>query len=121
MAEKPRKGGLKWYPLCLKAGDHLIPLDNIQHVVIGSIEQAEVEIVTHAGVSYTALGFDALEAVMIFKPSALEGRRLRWKKGAWAFHNIFGHPVMQFLAWIGLGRLAVKLHDATTPTPRGFR
>ncbi len=112
---------MNWKPLCLKAGDNLIPFHLIKRIDIGSIEQAEVQIVTHDGDSYKAMGLDAIEAIWAFKPSAVEGRRLKWRKGAWAFHNVVGHPLMQFLAWIGMGRLAIILHDATTPVPRGFR
>jgi hypothetical protein len=110
-----------WRPLALKAGDQLIPLHHIKRIDIGSIEHAEVDIVTNDGETFKAMGFDAIEAIWAFKPSAVEGRRLKWKKGAWAFHNIVGHPLMQFLAWVGLTRLAVVLHDATTPVPRAFR
>jgi len=110
-----------WRPLALKAGNHLIPLDLVKHIDITNIEQSEVSIVTTDGETFKAMGFDAIEAVMVFKPSALEGRRLRWQKGAWAFHNLVAHPLLQVLAWLGFKKTAVWLHDATTPTPRGFR
>lgn len=112
---------MAWKPLALAAGERLIPLVNIKHVEIGSIEREEAVIVTHDGTRYTAYGFDALEAVMAIKPSALEGRRLKWKKHAWAFHNLVAHPGLQLLAWLGFKRQAIWLHDVTTPFPRGFK
>lgn len=102
----------------IKAGNILIPLEDIKRLEIPNIEQEEAVIVTYDGTSYVAKGFDAIEAVMLTKPSALEGRRLKWKKGAWAFHNLVGHPLMQILAWCGFKRTAIWLHDVTTPRPR---
>lgn len=110
-----------WMPLALKAGDDLIPMRLVTGIDIEQIEREEVTIHTEDGRSFVARGFDAIEAIMAFKPSALEGRRLKWNKGAWAFHNLVAHPLMQCLAWIGLTRWAVVLHDATTPMPRGFK
>ncbi len=108
-------------PLVLKAGNDLIPFRDVARVDIAQIEEEVVNIYTHGGSSYCAQGFDAIEAIMILRPSAMEGQRLRWKKHAWAFHNIVGHPLMQFMAWMGLGRAAVRFHDWTTPRPRGGR
>lgn len=108
-------------PLVLKAGNLLIPFREVKSVDITAIEEAKAEITTYNGEKHVASGFDAIEAVMALKPSAMEGRRLRWKKGAWAFHNLVGHPVMQILAWLGFKRSAIWVHDATTPTPRGPR
>lgn len=101
----------------IKAGNDLIPIERIKRVYIGDVEQQMVEIYTDDEL-FIAHGFDAIEAVMLLKPSALEGRRLKWKKGAWAFHNLVGHPVMQVLAWFGFYRQAIRVHDWTTPAPR---
>lgn len=103
----------------LKAGDDLIPMENIERISIADIEHEIVRIETKTGMVYEARGFDAIEAVMALKPSALEGRRLRWHKHAWAFHNMIGHPVMQIMAWLGFKKAAIRFHDYTTPTPRG--
>lgn len=105
----------------LKAQNDLIPINEVRRVDIARLEQGEVDIHTFEGITYTALGFDAIEAVWVMKPSALEGRRLKWKKGAWAFHNVVAHPLVQVLAWFGMTRRAVWLHDITTPKPRGFK
>jgi len=65
----------------------------------------------------TVRDFAALELVWTLKPSALEGKRFKWYKHTWAFHNLIGHPLMQILAWCGLHRHAMWIHDATTPRP----
>lgn len=121
LAEERRERRERRRPLALAAGDTLIPLHQVRYVEIGSIEEEHVRIYTISGGVFDAYGFDAIEAVMLMKPSALEGRRLLWKKNAWAFHNFVGHPVVQILAWFGFKKQAVRFHDFTTPTPRGFR
>lgn len=103
--------------MMVKAGNDLIPVDHIKRVDISDVEHERVVIWTKER-QYIAEGFDAIEAVMVLKPSALEGRRIKWPKGAWAFHNIVGHPLMQVMAWLGYGRAAVRFHDWTTPRPR---
>jgi hypothetical protein len=108
-------------PIVLKAQDDLIPLYSIQRIDIERLENGEVDIITYDGTTHTARGFDAIEAVWAIKPSAMEGRRLKWKKGAWAFHNLVAHPLMQLLAWCGMTRRAIWLHDVTTPYPQGFK
>lgn len=105
-------------PLVIKAGDRLIPFWRVREVQIAEIEDAVVDVVTLDGEVFRASGTDAIEAVMLIKPSALEGRRLKWKRHAWAIHNLVGHPLMQILAWVGLKRAAIRIHDLTTPTPR---
>lgn len=108
-------------PLVLKAGNTLIPFWDIRTIDIARLEIGEVEIVTYMEERFVATGFDAIEAVYAVKPSAMEGRRLRWQRHAWAFHNVIAHPVVQLLAWCGLKRWAVRFHDYTTPKPRDFR
>lgn len=108
-------------PLALKAGENIIPIGEVKRLDITQIEHGSVSVFTHDGTEYEARGFDAIEAVMVLKPSALEGRRMRWQRHAWAFHNIIAHPVVQILAWLGLKRAAVRFHDYTTPRPRGTR
>lgn len=108
-------------PLVLKAGNLLIPFMDVGHIDLDGIERGSVLIVMKDGAVHEARGFDALEAVMAVKPSAVEGVRLRWKPHAWAFHNVVAHPLVQILAWCGFKRAAVRFHDWTTPAPRGFR
>lgn len=108
-------------PLAIKAGHLLLPFDDVRHVDVSEIETGSVSIVMKNGDVHEARGFDAIEAVMAVKPSAVEGLRLRWRPHAWAFHNLVAHPVVQVLAWCGCKRAAVRFHDWTTPAPRGFR
>jgi hypothetical protein len=109
-------------PLSIKAGNKLVLVDEVHDIDITDIEQEVVKITLYDGTVYEAHGFDAIEAIWVFgKPSALEGRRLKWKQGAWAFHNLVGHPVVQILAWCGFKHEAVRFHDWTTPKPRGFK
>lgn len=102
----------------IKAGEALIPVWTIKSIDISLIEKEMVSIKTDDGVIYRAWGFDAIEAVMLVKPSALEGRRLKWRSNAWAFHNFIAHPVMQIMVWLGMKKRAIKFHDKTTPRPR---
>lgn len=101
----------------LTAGDEIIPIHAIESVDIASVEEERV-LIRHNGRVTEARGFDAMEAVMTLKPSALEGRRLKWPKHMWALHNLVGHPVMQLLAFMHLYQAAMWVHDATVPAPR---
>lgn len=103
--------------MMIKAGNTLIAVDQVKLVKF-SDDLSWAAILDRDGNSYRAHGNDAIEAVMLLKPSALEGKRLRWVKNAWAFHNLVGHPVMQILAWLRLYKAAIRFHDWTTPAPR---
>lgn len=104
----------------IKAGDRIIPVSRVRSIDISRIEDGMVAVHTDDGM-FGAYGFDAIEIIMAMKPSALEGRRLKWRRHAWAFHNICAHPIVQCLAWFGFKKAAIRFHDYTTPTPRGFR
>lgn len=104
----------------IKAGDIMLPVRDIDSVDISRIEQGVVTVVTRSR-KFEASDFDAFEIVMLLQPSALEGRRLEWVKNAWAFHNLVAHPVMQIMVWLGFKKMAIRLHDATVPKPRGIR
>ncbi len=109
-------------PLALKAGASLIPWENVDFVDAAGLEHGSVIIGTKSGGAHMAYGLDAVEAVMLMKPSATEGKRgLRWRSGAWAWHNIGGHVGTQLLAWLGCKRWAVRWHDYTVPKPVGFK
>jgi hypothetical protein len=104
----------------IKAGDIMLPVRDIDSIDISRIEQGMVTVAAR-GQRYNAHDFDAFEIVMLLQPSALEGRRLKWAKNAWAFHNLIAHPVMQIMVWLGFKKLAIRLHDATVPKPAGTR
>lgn len=104
----------------IKAGDFLIPVSAIERADISRIENGVIDIF-HDGCKTRLEGFDALEAALLLTPSALEGKRLRWLKNAWAFHNLVAHPLMQILVWLGFRKAALRLHDATVPRPVGLK
>lgn len=63
----------------------------------------------------------AVDVLMRLCPKVFEGRRLRYVRHAWAVHNLIGHPLLQVCAWLGMTKLGLRIHDATTPRPRGVR
>lgn len=103
-------------PLLLRAGTSLIAADAIVRVDGAALGASGVLWVhDRDGQCYRLDGADAIEAVLLLKPSLTEGLRLKWQKRAWAVHNLIGHPGMQLLAWIGLPKLGLALHEATIP------
>lgn len=102
------------------APNRLIPIDRIRFVDTAELDQLRVRVVTDDGES-TLTGTYAIEVLMVLKPSALEGRRFRWIRHAWALHNLIAHPLMQLCAFAGRAKLGVRLHDATVPRPLGPR
>jgi hypothetical protein len=90
----------------VRADHSLIAIDRIRSIDTSNIER--LEIVIHHDDGHDV----ASEA------NALEGRRLRWAKHAWAIHNLVGHPLLQICAWAGQVKLGLKIHDATVPRPR---
>lgn len=105
----------------IKAGNILVPLCDVEDIDIADIERGSLRVTYGGGKTAKAQDFDAFEIVMLLHPAALEGRRLRWEKNAWAFHNLVAHPLMQILVWLGFRRLAIRLHDATVPRPTDLR
>lgn len=104
----------------VKAGDTIIRLADIKSIDMKEIERGLLY-VTHQGGGTEARDFDAFEILMLLHPAALEGRRLRWAKNAWAFHNLVAHPLMQVMVWLGFKKRAIWLHDITVPKPLGLR
>jgi hypothetical protein len=112
----------------------LIPVDKIDYVDIDHLPEEGFIDVRHDGQVSRISGFFAIEAVMLLKPGALEGKRMRWQKRAWLMHNLVAHPLMQIMALAAevtrpvspsasqkLYRAAMRLHDETVPAPIGFR
>jgi len=100
----------------VRAGQRLIAVGAIRSADFSDVESLRV-IIVHAEGTDVAEGIHAIEALMELKPSALEGRRLKWAKRAWVIHNLIGHPLMQVLALLRLHRQALRVHDATVPRP----
>ena len=100
----------------IRAGDSLIALAAVTGADVSEIDRLRLTI-HHGDGSTLIAGPDAIEALMLIKPSALEGRRLRWVRHAWAVHNLIGHPLMQLFSFFGRHHLAIRIHDATVPRP----
>jgi hypothetical protein len=60
-------------PIFIKAQDELIPIELVKLASGKHLEEGVLDIQTWDGVWYHAYGFDAVEAMMILKPSYLEG------------------------------------------------
>ena len=103
------------------AGNLVIARRNVLAIDTSDLEDLRVVISTLSHGDVEVFGIQAIEAVMLLKPSALESRRLRWIKNAWAVHNLVGHPLMQVAAFFGFYRIAMAIHDTTVPKPRGKR
>ena len=101
----------------IRAGDRLLPVAGVRYVDCSKLTNHKI-VVEHGEGTFILVGADAIDAVMLLKPSAFEGRRLRWVKHAWSAHNMLGHPLMQVLAWLGRPRLGVWVHEVTTPRPQ---
>lgn len=99
----------------LKTDTAVVALDDISSIDCTRIEELIVIVVTKQGLSFEATNLNALELLMQTRPSALEGKRLKAAKFAWAIHNLFAHPIMQILAFFKLYRWAFWVHDVTVP------
>lgn len=99
-----------------RAGLYLYRLEDVVSVDTTRLEKYEVT-ARLKDRDLVLSGPDAIELVLLLKPSALEGRRLRWVRRAWSTHNLIGHPLMQLLAWAGRPRWGLWVHDITTPKP----
>jgi hypothetical protein len=99
-------------------GNIILPVSHITSVNLDDLEKTGCAIVTLVDERVLRLSIvDSYDLVMQIKPSALEGKRLKWLKNKWLIHNVIGHPVMQLLAFFGFGKLGIKIHEATIPTP----
>jgi hypothetical protein len=102
------------------AGKVIIKASEIKQIDISEVERLRIEIEYGGGVVIVE-GIQVIEILMVLKPSVLENKRLRWVRGAWAVHNLVGHPVMQILAFMGRYRMAMRVHDWTVPRPKGIK
>lgn len=104
----------------IQLGAHrVVQMDDIRSLDCSRLEQLEVVVVLRLGERIELRDQQALDVVMAVKPSAVEGKRFRFAKQAWAFHNLVAHPGLQLLSWFGLHKLGFKLHDLTIPRPLG--
>lgn len=89
----------------------------IRFIDLRQIDQQVAIVHTMWNGAHKVTGFAAMELVWMLKPGAVEGHRLKWKKNAWALHNLLAHPVMQLLAFCGFYKKAMYVHDSTVPKP----
>jgi hypothetical protein len=95
----------------------LVHRDKVSYIDLTRVGEAHL-VIHYEGKSEEVTGIQAIEILMQLRPSALEGHRMRWVKGAWILHNVVAHPVMQLLALFKLYGPAMWLHDATVPKPK---
>jgi hypothetical protein len=107
------------HKLFVLANNLVVRADTIEHVDISEIEKLKIVLHHSSNKRTTVTGIQAIEILMALKPSALENRRLKWKKYAWTLHNMIGHPVMQILAFFRMYDYAMMIHDKTVPKPIG--
>ena len=106
----------------VRVGDKIVLVSDIKSVEISQLITEIVEVELKDGTKDHLMGFAALELVWLLKPSALEGNPgIKWKKHMWAIHNLFGHPVLQLLAWVNQYKWAIWIHDITVPKPIGYK
>ncbi len=103
----------------IRLGETLVPLSRVVEIDasrLASDGQLTVKLEGQAR-SVAVSGGQAVDLVMRFDPSFFEGRRFRFVRSSWAFHNLVAHPLLQLLAWAGHTRAGLLVHDATIPTP----
>lgn len=104
-------------------GNQVYPISRILKIDCGNIEELSIEVYVSYPDALEAIekvsveGINAIDLLLLVKPSALEGRHLRFIRHSWFIHNMFGHPLMQILAVLGLRKWAMWMHEATVPRP----
>jgi hypothetical protein len=104
----------------IRSCDRLIHADSIRWIDLAALEAGTI-VVHHDDRRTVISGSAAIEALLVLRPSALEGKRLRWVRRAWMLHNLVGHPLLMLLALVGRVDLGLRVHEATVPRPLGFR
>ncbi len=100
--------------------DRLVNINAISCIDMQEAGQLKLQ-VYFDGIQAEVTGLRAIDLLLLLKPSALEGKNLRWAKNAWMLHNFVAHPVMQLLALCKLPKLGLWLHDSTVPRPFGAK
>jgi hypothetical protein len=105
-----------------RAGDSIFAVAAVRQMDLSEFERKGwLWIRLDDGSTHKLDGVPALEALMRIFPAAVEGARFRFRRHAWAFHNLVAHPLLQLLVWIGKPQLGMKIHDGTVPTPTILR
>lgn len=107
--------------------DHIVMTDNsiIRLERITGLDLCEFEKYGHiwiwgGDISQSIVsGFKAQELIWLMKPGYLEGlSKIKYHKYAWAIHNLIAHPLLQLLAFVGLTKWGMWIHDQTVPKPK---
>lgn len=106
----------KGSPAFIRSRDRVINAATIRWIDTHDLEAGMI-IVHHDDEATEITGSMAVEAIMLLRPSALEGKRMKWVRRAWMRHNLIGHPLLMLLALVGRVDLGLKVHEATVPRP----
>lgn len=109
----------------VKMDQSIINIEDISSIDLSHLE-SDLKVIVRcksgentSPIEHIATNLNAIELLMQIRPSALEGRKLRWAKNKWILHNLVAHPVMQILALFKFYKLAIRVHDDTVPKPIG--
>ncbi len=96
----------------------VINSDDIKCIVYADFaKDGWIRVESKDGESFLVEGPEAFNLMMRLCPDALEGELVKYKRHAWAIHNLIGHPLMQIFSWLHLTEVGLKIHDATVPNP----
>ena len=101
----------------IKTDSDIISKDNIGSIDCSNIETLSVILTTKQNEKFLATNLNAIELLLSTKPSAFEGKKLKWAKFMWIIHNVFAHPFMQIFALFKMYKFAFWIHDVTVPKP----
>jgi hypothetical protein len=103
-------------------GNQCTRVDEVHHVDVGRLElEGKIYVAFLGGGGFHLDGIEAIDFLVDNAPFMLEGRRMRWRRWDWAFHNLVAHPLMQVLAFCRLSKWAMAVHDCTIPRPMGIK
>ena len=106
----------------VKLDNSIINVNIIKSIDLTELNNQYICVTLNDNTTHIVSGFFALELIWQIKPSALEGNNfIKWKRHVWNIHNLFGHPLMQILAWFKSYTLAIWIHDVTIPKPIKFK
>jgi hypothetical protein len=103
----------------LRCDNLVFPIQELAFLDYSRVEELIVTGELTSGKTFIATDIHAIELIMAVKPSVLEGRKLKWARHVWSFHNLVAHPLMQILAFLRFYNAAFWLHDVTVPKPTG--
>ena len=103
-------------PCFIRSRDRIIRADTIRWIDTRDLVAGMI-VVHHDDQQTEITGSLAVEAILLLRPSALEGKRMKWVKRAWMKHNLLGHPLLMLCALLDRVDLGLRIHEATVPRP----